>query len=352
MSIATFTPGESITEFLLLSSFQRKTASNGNPYYFFLLADKSGSIEGRLFAVADLFGSAEAYQPGSVVKVLAGVETFNKKTNLKIMKIRVATAEETEEHLPRLIRRSVRPPSDIRSDILMAIDELSSAYPFEGHLCRIVFDSIAKEKIERAAAAAKLHHAYVGGYLEHVLSLIEAVQILAPHYGLDYGTMTAIAFFHDIGKLSELVEVNGVIEYSREGILFGHIAMGYSLVQAWGSVACKRAMADGVASDETVYRLEAILHGILSHHGELSFGSPVVPATREAIAFHFIDNLDSKMAIEAEAWESVSPEVLLHPERHYKLGTRLVRYPHSLRLRQLHVAEDWENRSVNDGSGE
>lgn len=348
MSIATFTPGESITEFLLLRSFQRKTASNGNPYYFFVLADKSGSIEGRLFAVSDLFDAPEGYQPGSVVKVLAGVETFNKKTNLKIIKIRVATPEETEEHLPRLVRRSVRPPADIRRDVQLAIEELLSAYPFEGHLCRIVFDSITEEKIERAAAAAKLHHAYIGGYLEHVLSLIEAVQIMAPHYGLDHGTMTAIAFFHDIGKLSELVEVNGVIEYSREGVLFGHIAMGYSLVQSWASFARKCAMEDGVGADETDYRLEAILHGILSHHGELAFGSPVVPATREAIAFHFIDNLDSKMAIEAEAWENVSPEVLFHPERHYKLGTRLARYPYSMRFRQ-EIDED--HTSVNDGSG-
>lgn len=352
MSIATLTPGESLTDFFLLKSFQRKRTSTGNEYYWFLLADKTGSIEGRLFTLSDLFDSPEAYQPGTIVKILAGVETFNKKTNLKIVKIRTATPAETEEHLTRLMRRSVRPPADIRRDVQLAIEELLSAYPFEGRLCGIVFDTIAEEKVERAAAAAKLHHAYVGGYLEHVLSLIEAVQIIAPHYGLDHGTMTAIAFFHDIGKLSELVEINGVIEYSREGVLFGHIAMGYSLVQSWADLARKCAMEDGIGSEEADFRLEAILHGILSHHGELSFGSPVVPATREAIAFHFIDNLDSKMAIEAEAWESVSPDVLFHPERHYKLGTRLVRYPHSLRLRQLQIEEDWENRSVNDGSGE
>lgn len=335
MNISDFQEGQDVTAYYLLRSFQRKTASNQKVYYHLVLADRTGSIDGRLFVVSDLFGSPEEYQPGSVVKIRGGVESFNKKLNLKLIRVRLATKEEAEEHLPRLIRRSVRPPEEIRKDVLLAIEELSSAYPLEGNLCRMVYESMGEEKLERAGAAAKLHHAYCGGYLEHVLSLMEAVQIIAPHYGLDFGTMTAIAFFHDIGKLSELTEENGVFEYTREGILFGHIPMGYALVQSWCSFAKKIACEEGLGADEADYRIEAILHGILSHHGELSFGSPILPATREAIAFHFVDNLDSKMAIEAEAWESVPPDSLIHPERHFKLGTRLVRYPHSIRLRTM-----------------
>jgi len=349
VNISEFQEGQEVTSYYLLRSFQRKTASNQKVYYHLVLGDRTGSIDGRLFSVSDLFGSPEEYQPGSVVKIRGVVESFNKKLNLKLIRVRLAKEEESEDYLPRLIRRSVRPPGEIRTDVRNAIEELASAYPLEGNLCRIIFDAVAPVKIERAAAAAKLHHAYLGGFLEHVLSLIEAAQIVSPHYGLDYGTMTALAFLHDIGKLSELSEDNGVFDYTREGVLFGHIPMGYALVQSWCSFAKKCAMEEGVSSDEADYRIEAILHGILSHHGEIAFGSPIVPATREAIAFHYLDNLDSKMQIEAEAWESVPRDTLIHPERHYKLGTRLVRYPHSIRLRQQ--PEEAENENVNDGEG-
>lgn len=347
MKIAELQTGEEIIAFYLLLAFQKKTASNGNPYYQLTLADRSGTIEARLFAVSDMFGSPEEYAAGTIVKVKGMVETFNKKLNMKLSRVRIASEVETEEHLPRLIRRSVRPPADILRDVKSMIEDLNEFFPLEAKLCSIVLESIPDATIERAGAAGKLHHAYVGGYLEHVLSLMEASLTIAPHYGLDAGTMTALAFFHDIGKLMELVEVNGVFEYTREGILFGHIAMGYSLVQQWADVAIKSI--DGMLSETAKYRVEAILHGILSHHGELAYGSPVLPATREAIAFHHLDNLDSKLQMEAEAWESVPEDALIHPERHYKLGTKLVRYPHSLRLRSFED-ERREDDTVNDGA--
>lgn len=333
MNISKLTKGEAVNSFYLLRNLQKKMASNGNAYFQLTLSDRTGSIEARLFDVASLFDSPDAYQPGTVVKVLGGVEEFNGKLNIKLGKARLARPAETEEHLPLLIRRSVRPPTEIREDLESYIEDLRINFPLESFLCHAILESLSAARWERAAAAAKLHHAYLGGYLEHVLSLVEVSQIVAGHYGLDQGTMTAIAFCHDVGKLEELVEVNGVIEYSRSGILFGHIAMGYSLVGQWASFAMKKAIEHGMTEETADQRIEAILHGILSHHGELAHGSPVLPATREALAFHFIDNLDSKMAIEAEAWESVHPDALIHPERHFKLGVRLVRYPHSIRMR-------------------
>lgn len=349
MKISQFQVGEEITSFYLVRAFQKKTAKNGNPFLQFTIADRSGTIEARLFTVSDLFGSPDDYKAGGVVKVRGIVESHLEKINLKLIRVRVATEAETEEHLPRLIRRSVRPPADILRDVRNMIEDLEETHKVEATLCSVVLDSIPSTKFERAGAAAKLHHAYIGGYLEHVLSLMESALTIAPHYGLDAGTMVAIAFFHDIGKLTELTELNGAFQYSREGILFGHIAMGYALVSQWASFARNVAIDSGIAAAEADYRIEAVLHGILSHHGELEFGSPIVPATREAIAFHYLDNLDSKMQMEAEAWESVAEEALIHPERHYnKLGTTPVRYPHSLRLRKVDE-ERQPDDSVPDG---
>ena len=140
-------------------------------------------------------------------------------------------------------------------------------------------------RIKLAPAAMMMHHAYVGGLLEHITSLVELARRIADHYpALDEELLECGAILHDIGKLYEL-EYSRSLEYSTRGRLVGHMAIGLEILRETISVL------GGFPSDLR-YRLE---HMILSHHGEYELGSPVLPAFPEAMALHLMDQLDSKL---------------------------------------------------------
>jgi 3'-5' exoribonuclease len=134
--------------------------------------------------------------------------------------------------------------------------------------------------------------------------------------------MTALACLHDIGKIHELRNNSGVIEYTRSGALSPHIISGILLVQR----TFDREYTGDLVTPQIRDRFDAIIHGIASHHGRLEDGSPVRPSTAEAIAFHYLDNLDSRMQMVAEEWEYAPADQDITPERHYALGVKLVRF--------------------------
>ncbi|MGH9757145.1 MAG: HD domain-containing protein, partial [Candidatus Acidiferrales bacterium] len=135
-------------------------------------------------------------------------------------------------------------------------------------------------------AAMTMHHAFIGGLLEHVVSLIGLSRTVTVHYPeLDADLLLAGIVLHDIGKIDELRYARG-IDYSTEGRLLGHITIGALLVREK-----IRATPDFPAPLAIL-----VEHLILSHHGSMEFGSPSLPQTREAVALHFLDDMDSKMA--------------------------------------------------------
>ena len=137
-----------------------------------------------------------------------------------------------------------------------------------------------------AAPAAKInHHAYVGGLAEHTLSVMRLCAAAADHYGdLDRDMLVAGAFLHDIGKTQEIAVEPG-FPYTEEGALLGHIPIGYGMLRE------RSAAIPGFPREIAV----DLGHLVLSHQGELEWGSPVQPRTIEALVLHFIDNLDSKV---------------------------------------------------------
>ncbi len=142
------------------------------------------------------------------------------------------------------------------------------------------------EALKQHPAAKIIHHAYRGGLLEHVVSMAELALEVCDHYPeLDRDLLLLGVLFHDLGKLREIGPMPAN-DYTREGRLVGHVVIGRDLLLA----ACE-AIPD--FPDQQRLHLE---HLILSHQGQLEFGSPVRPMTAEAIALHFIDNLDSKLA--------------------------------------------------------
>jgi 3'-5' exoribonuclease len=140
-------------------------------------------------------------------------------------------------------------------------------------------------RFKLAPAAKSMHHAYLGGLIQHTVSLIELVCRIHDHYpDLDRDLLIMGAFLHDIGKVDEFV-YNLFIDYSDAGRLLGHITMGVGILEE------KVAQLDGFPPDEALM----LKHIILSHHGEAQFGAVKLPMTREAFAIHHADDLDAKM---------------------------------------------------------
>jgi 3'-5' exoribonuclease len=142
------------------------------------------------------------------------------------------------------------------------------------------------QRFQEAPAAKGIHHAYVGGLLEHSLSVARIADQLATHYsGVDRSLLLAGALLHDVGKVEELVMDLAVIDYTAQGRLMGHLVMGCEMVAA-AAVTIK---------DFPPELLTQLQHLILSHHGRQEFGSPTVPMTIEAFLLSFVDDLDAKM---------------------------------------------------------
>jgi len=149
----------------------------------------------------------------------------------------------------------------------------------------VVTDPAIVPRLKRAPAAMTMHHAFLGGLLEHIVSLAGLAAGVSAHYReLDADLLLAGVILHDIGKIDELRYARG-IDYSTEGRLLGHIMIGVSLVH-------EKIKAIPGFPPELAVLLE---HLIVSHHGSHEFGSPTLPQTREAVALHFLDDMDSKM---------------------------------------------------------
>jgi 3'-5' exoribonuclease len=149
----------------------------------------------------------------------------------------------------------------------------------------VVEDPSIMPRLKRAPAAMTMHHAFLGGLLEHVVSLLGLAAGVTAHYTeLDADLLVAGVILHDIGKIDELRYARG-IDYSTEGRLLGHIMIGVSLVH-------EKIKAIPGFPPQLAVLLE---HLIVSHHGTHEFGSPSLPQTREAVALHFLDDMDSKM---------------------------------------------------------
>jgi 3'-5' exoribonuclease len=153
-----------------------------------------------------------------------------------------------------------------------------------------LMDETFMAKFTTAPAGVKNHHAYRGGLLQHVASLMQLVSLVATNYSeLDPDMLTMGAFLHDIGKIEELT-YERELGYSDVGQLIGHVVLGVGIVE--DKIRATEKLTGEPFSEKLRLRL---LHMVLSHHGEYEFGSPKLPMTLEAVALHYLDNLDAKI---------------------------------------------------------
>jgi len=270
-----------ITTFFLVHEKEIRNTREGKSYLRLELGDRSGTIEARMW---DLFETiAKDINRDDFVKVQARVEIYRNKPQLALQQVRRAKPEEidlvdflphTKEDVDKLYARLLEFAQSIRNPWLKTL------------VSGIVTDPKIAPRYKRAPAAKVMHHAFIGGLLEHVVGLCALAQLLATQYvELDVDLLLTAAMLHDVGKLDELC-YERAIGYTTEGQLLGHIVMELETVS--------RAM-DSIAGFPAPLKT-VVQHMLISHHGQYEFGSPKLPMIREAMVFHYMDDLDSKMA--------------------------------------------------------
>lgn len=277
---AKLTPQTSIDSTFLVQAKERKIARTGSAYMDIDLQDASGVIRAKLWDCDKL---ALDFAVDDVVRVVGEVEDYQGTRQIRVRKI--SRCAEEEVNLLDYYPHTRRDPEEMYAALLDRLRRLPDG-PLRVLLLATLEDPAIVEKFKLAPAAMSYHHAYLGGLVEHVLSLIELGDQVCDHYpSLRRDLVLAGLVLHDLGKIEELTYTRG-FRYTTRGQLVGHIALALGIVR------------DKVREipDFPAPLLDQIEHIILSHHGKLEFGSPKEPMFPEALVVHYLDDLDSKLA--------------------------------------------------------
>lgn len=272
---------DTVTSFYLVRNPQHRLRKTGEPFLTLLLTDQTGELSAVMWE--DIEGVGERIREGDLVKVQGVVGSYQGEMQLTLQRLRLAREGEAalEDFLPAT-------EADVPA-MWKCLEETIHAFtnePLKSLLSRI-FDRAEFRVAFAAAPAAKgLHHAYLGGLLEHTVSVVRLCKAIAGHYrdAVDLDLLLASAILHDVGKIFELTWERG-FDYSDEGRLLGHITQGVIFVEE---------QIAQIPEFPTRLRME-LLHNILSHHGQYEWGSPRRPKTVEALILHAVENLDGKV---------------------------------------------------------
>lgn len=285
-----FQPNQLIEGLYAIQNGQLAMTKSGKPYLKCLLADRTGRTPGRMWnAPEDLFSTVP--QDGFVY--VEG-QTQPYQGEMQVIIQNLAPAQPSGRDLEDLLPRTRFDVEQMFSDVEQVMRSLKS--PQLQALCKVYFDDkTLMERFRQAPAAQTLHHAFIGGLLEHTRALLKLAEVVLPLYPKVNREIVLMGLFlHDLGKCVELTWMNG-FDYSDEGRLVGHIARGVVWLNEKARIA---GTAGTPISSEMLHTLE---HIILSHHGEPEFGALKPPSTPEAILIHMLDNIDAKMQMALDA---------------------------------------------------
>jgi 3'-5' exoribonuclease len=307
--IADLSGEQNITTFFLVHEKELRNTREGKTYLRFSLGDRSGTIEARMW---DLFeAAAKDVSRDDFVKVQARVELYRDRPQLAILQLRLAKPEEID--LADFLPHTKEDVGKLWTQLLEFVNGISNPFLRQLNLT-VLHDAKIAPRYKRAPAAKVMHHAYIGGLLEHVVSLCGLADQIAAHYpDLNLDLLITAAILHDVGKLDELCYERS-ISYTPEGQLLGHIVMELDTVH--------RAM-DAIPGFPPPLRT-VVDHLLISHHGEYEFGSPKLPMIREALTFHYMDDLDSKLTAVRSALAAESGEALWSAYSH-ALGRKFLK---------------------------
>jgi 3'-5' exoribonuclease len=279
-------PQTSLDQTFLATHKQLRPNRNGQLYLQVELADKSGSITGRLWNASD--DDFNAFDDGDYVRVEGHTQLYSGSLQVIITAVERVDSRTVDESEFLVLSTSdlARLDAELRS-LLATV----RAAPLRALVDAILADGPLMEAFARTPAGVKHHHAYAGGLLDHVVNLLRLADRVAPLYpDLDRDLLLVGVLVHDIGKTQELESING-FSYTDPGQLLGHVLLGLEIVDA--KIREIEDRTGAVFDAETALRVK---HMIASHHGQYEYGSPRLPMTLEAVALHHLDHLDAKLA--------------------------------------------------------
>ncbi len=285
--IETLYDGENITEtYFCKEKIVATSSKNGKTYYSLKLQDKTGVIDGKIW---ELSNAIEHFESLDFIKITGQVISFNNSLQLNIRQVR--RAQEGTYDVADYMPVSPFKIDDMYSELLGIIDSVKNQ-----HL-KALLDSFFRndtdfiKAFKKNSAAKSMHHAFMGGLLQHTLSVAKLSDNMATLYPIiNRDLLVTAAIFHDIGKVKE-ISAFPENDYTDEGNLLGHIVIGAMMIK-------ERASEIEGMPDELTTKL---VHCILAHHGKLEFGSPEKPKIIEAVALSFADDADAKLEAFSEA---------------------------------------------------
>lgn len=285
--------GELVRDLFLVGSKAQLVSNAGKPYLNLTLRDRTGQFEGRVWDRAEEIG--KRFDRDDIVEVSGTAIQYQGRMQLKVHDAQKVAGSKPDlgDFLP-VTKRGIDPLWRQLRELVAGVGDaplrtlLENVFPDPP-------DADIARRFRQAPGGKSLHHDYIGGLLEHTVSVAVICRFLASHYeGVDGDLLVAGALLHDIGKVEELA-YEGTFDYTDEGRLLGHIYMGAERV----SRAC--GAIEGFPAEKRML----LVHMILSHHGELEYGSPRRPKTLEAILLHFVENMDAKSNAFTEAVEDL-----------------------------------------------
>ncbi|MBK8726453.1 MAG: HD domain-containing protein [Holophagaceae bacterium] len=278
--------GEAFAGFLLAQEAAYKVSAKGSEYLELKLSDASGDIKAFLWDVRAVEGDPDRIAADAFLWVKGSAGAYNGRPQLRLDKVRHAEDSEVGD-FARFFPVSTRPVPEMLAELDAVIASLRD--PWIRRLLTALFieDAALRAAFAKAPAAKSMHHVYLGGLLEHTLSILGMAEKACAHYsGLNRDLVLAGVFLHDVGKTAEL-SYQRSFGYTDEGNLIGHISMEAQWIQR---------EAARIPDFPEELRLQ-LLHIVLSHHGRLEYGSPVLPKTPEALLVHYLDDLDGKLEV-------------------------------------------------------
>ena len=274
--------GITFEERFLVKYIAEGKGKDGRGYLNIILADKSGQIEGRMWKNYE--SSLRDLSAGNIALVKGKGNRYQKKMQVILEGLSKVDSDDFTD----FVTTSGKASAEMKDELMNIVNSLDDYY-IKQLLTLTLSDPTISERLDSWGAGKSIHHAYQGGLLEHILSCSKLAVSLSEHYKVNKNYVVAGAILHDLCKVFELTS-GPVTDYTLEGKLVGHLVKGVELVERFS-----RKISD-FPHDLKLH----LKHIVVSHHGEVEYGSPKVPSTLEAALVHYIDYLDSKMAALSE----------------------------------------------------
>lgn len=271
---------DSVSAVFLVKEKIMAMAKNGKPYMNLRLMDKSGEVDAKIWDNVDSLD--KLFEKDNFVQVRGKASVYMNK--MQVVVAEISKVQEEQVNLADFLPESPRDNAEMREELAGVIAAISNPH-LRALMCAFLADEPLMALYCKAPAAKGMHHVYLGGLLEHSLSLVRLVKRIVPLYdGINEDLLVTGALLHDVGKIHEM-SYERAFDYTDEGKLLGHITIGVELLDE------KIRQVEGFPRELGML----LKHMLLSHHGQYEYGSPKRPKTVEATILNYLDDMDSKI---------------------------------------------------------